>query len=377
MTVPAMLAVRDWALCVLSGKGVPSVPELSLPAMRAVLDRERCALPLAGRLGSAVPPAIQEQALRDAQVTLIRQAPLAELGRLGQERGFPVVALKSAAHATRVPSLDLDVLVPQAQLAQTIDYLERQGYRSGSGYLDTMEIHNVHLPARGRPGDLMVEVHFDVGDGLPVDDRMWGNLRPLASHSGIFRLPAERQAWHVLWHSVVVHTHRRGQVGDLLLIAEALDELDPPGRAWLEAQVRGHSGAVPLGRALRMADALRIGTTPTDEFQAVAAAQYRLRTSRLFGRRPARAAKQLEAQWFGLVEGEGVARLWRRLVLTEGSKSARPWLYALERSLPTVTRAARTALRAAVFGLTLPIAILMSRVTRADVRRGSAMAADG
>lgn len=363
-----MLAVRTWALRVLSGKVGLAAPELPATAMRAVLDRERCALPLSGRHGSAVPPGVQEQALRDAQVTLIREAPLAELGALGLKRGFPVVALKSAAHATRVPSVDLDVLVPEERLAETLAHLEGLGYRSTRGYLDAIEIHNVHLPARGRPGELIVEVHFDVGDGVPVDDRMWSRLRHHPSHGGVFRLPAERHAWHVLWHSVVVHPHRRGQLGDLLLIAESLNELDPAGRTWLEEQMRAHPGAVPIGRALRMADALRIGGFPTDEFRAVAAAHYRLRTSRLLGHLPARAAKQLEQQWFDLVEGEGVGPLWRRLVLTEGTPSARPWLYSLERALPWATKAARTVVRAAVFMVTIPIAMVLSRLAQEDAR---------
>jgi hypothetical protein len=182
-------------------------------------------------------------------------------------------------------------------------------------------------------------------------------------------LPAERHAWHVLWHSVVVHTHRRGQLGDLLLIGEALNDLDAGGRSWFESQVSGHPGAAALRRALRMADALRSGRVPPDEFRAVAAAQYRLRITRAIHHLPGRMAKQLEAEWFELVEGGSVAGLWRDLVLAEHTPSARPWLYALERAAPRLTRAGRVGARAAVFMVTVPIAQRLSRVSLEDAHR--------
>jgi hypothetical protein len=229
----------------------------------------------------------------------------------------------------------------------------------------------MHVPALGRPGETMVEVHFSLGDGLPVDGPMWEAIRPHPVHIGISRLSAERHAWHLLWHSAVFHPDRRGQLGDLLLIAEALSDLDSAGRRWLETQVAAHPGAGPLQRTLQMVDALRAGSTPPDEFRAVAAAQYRLRVTRAIHRLPARLAKQLEAQWFELVEGGGLAGLWNRLVLAEDIPSARPWLYALERAAPWLTRACRVAARAAVFIVTLPFARQLSQVSLEDARRST------
>jgi hypothetical protein len=168
---------------------------------------------------------------------------------------------------------------------------------------------------------------------------------------------------------VVVHPHRRGQLGDLLLIAEALADLDPAGQAWLEGQVRAHPAAEPLGRALRMAEGLRDGVRPADEFRAVAAAHYRWRTTRALAFLPDRLAKQLESLWFERVEGERVGPLWDRLVLTDGAPSARPWLFAVERAAPGLTRAGRIAARAAVFALTLPLATLLARLALTDARR--------
>lgn len=363
-----MLALRAWALRVLSGEIEVPPPDAPPAAARAVLDRERCALPLVAKLGSGLSPVIQQQALRDTQLTLIRDAPLGGLAQLGRERSIPVVVLKSAAQGTRLPSLDLDVLVQTKDVQGTLAHLSRLGYQSVSGYIDAMEIHRAHVPARSRPGDIIVEVHFDLGDGMPLGDETWSRLRPHLSHAGLFRLPAERHAWHVLWHSVIVHTHRRGELGDLLLIAEALSDLDSAGRSWLEAQVAAHPGAGALQRALRMADGLRNGSTPPDEFRAVAAAQYRLRVTRGFHYLPARMAKQLEAQWFELVEGGALGGLSRKLVLSEDIPSARPWLYRLERAAPWLTRAGRVAARAAVFIVTLPFAQRLSRVSLEDVR---------
>jgi hypothetical protein len=336
--------------------------------MRVLLERERCASSLAARLGVAGPPAIHQAALQDTQATLARQAPLGELARLGRERGFPVVALKSAAHATQVPSLDLDVLVPEARLTETIQYLAAKGYKGLRGRVAAREIQPMHVPALGRPGEMMVEVHFSLGDGLPVDEAVWQALRPHPVHAGICRLSPERHAWHLSWHSAVFHPDRRGQLGDLLLIAEALSDLDSVGRSWLDAQVAAHPGSGPLQRALRMADALRSGDTPSDEFRAVAAAQYRLRLTPAVHHLPARMAKQLEAQWFELVEGGSLAGLWRKLVLGEETLSARPWLYALERAAPWLTRAGRVAARAAVFTVTVPFARRLSRASLEDAR---------
>jgi len=364
-----MLAARAWALRVLAGGSVGSPPDLPAGELRALLSRERCALPLASRLGAAVPAAVQNQALRDAQVALVREAPLGDLARFSRDHGVPVVALKSAAHTTRMPSLDLDVLVPEEHLAAVVEYLDARGYRSTRGYLELRDLHHVHLPARGRLGEMMVEVHFALGDGLPVDQRIWLALRAHPSHPGMSRLPADREAWHLLWHSVVVHPHRRGQLGDLLLIAEALGDLDEAGRAWLRARVRAHPAAEPLGRALRMAEGLRGGAVPVDEFRAVAAAHYRWRTTRALALLPDRPAKQLETLWFELVEGERLGPLWDRLVLTDGAPSARPWLFAVERAAPGLTRAGRVATRAAVFALTLPIAAGLTRLSLADARR--------
>jgi hypothetical protein len=79
-------------------------------------------------------------------------------------------------------------------------------------------------------------------------------------------------------------------------------------------------------------------------------------------------AKQLEAQWFELVEGGSLAGLWRKLVLGEETLSARPWLYALERAAPWLTRAGRVAARAAVFTVTVPFARRLSRASLEDAR---------
>jgi hypothetical protein len=317
-------------------------------------------------LGSTVPPAIQQQALGDTQAILARQAPLDELTRLARERGFPVVALKSAAHASRVPSLDLDVLVPEARLGETSQFLEARGYRGLRGHVAAREIHPMHVPAVGRPGETLVEVHFNLGDGLPVDGPMWEAIRPHPVHVGISRLSAERHAWHLVWHSAVFHPDRRGQLGDLLLIAEALSDLDSAGRSWLETQVAAHPGVGALRRTLRMADAFRKGGTPQDEFRAVAAVQYRLRVTRALHRLPARLAKQLEAQSFELVEGGSAAALWRQLVLTDGAPSARPWLHGFERTAPRLARSARVTVRAAVFMLSFPVARVLSRLGARD-----------
>jgi acetolactate synthase regulatory subunit len=364
-TVAEMLAVREWAIRTLVGEG-SSAPSVQADGYRTVLERERCAIPIVARLGAAAPQAAQELARRHTQVVLAREGALAEVGRIGRERGVPVVALKTAAHRTPIPSLDLDVLVPEARLDELVQELARRGYRGQRGHLAGREVHQLHLPALGRAGEMMIEVHFNLGDGLPLDDRVWETLRPHPVHEGIRRLPPARHVWHLLWHSTVFHPDRRGQLGDLVLIAEALGDLDSPARAWLNDRIEAHPGAGALERALRMVEAIRGMTAPMDEFRAVAAAQYRLRTSSALSRLPARLAKQLEAQWFELVEGGSEAALWRQLVLTDGAPSARPWLHGVERTAPRLARSARVTVRAAVFMLSFPVARILSRLSERD-----------
>lgn len=311
---------------------------------------------------------LRNHALRDSQVVLAREATLTELARLGRERGIPIVALKSSAPSIRLPSLDLDVLVPEERLTEVTEYLRGRDFQGTHGYLEDPELHQLHLPGRARPGEMMVEVHRQLGDGEPVDTALWRTLRPLPAHPGCFRLPAERQAWHLLWHSVVMHPHRRGQLGDLLLIGEALGDLEPGARQALGERIRAPVEAGPLGRALRMAEELRGGVTPEDEFRSVAAAQYRWRTTRALALLPARPAKSLEAQWFPLADGDPIAPLWERWVTAEGARSVRPWLHAIETAAPGATRAVRMIVRASVFTLTLPLALGLSRAARADGR---------
>jgi hypothetical protein len=66
-----MLAFRAWALRALAGQRGSPPPELPARTAHTILERERCALALAERLGAGVPTAVRDHALRDAQVTLI------------------------------------------------------------------------------------------------------------------------------------------------------------------------------------------------------------------------------------------------------------------------------------------------------------------
>jgi hypothetical protein len=362
--IHSLLALRAWALRLLAEGSAPPPPAISDALFRVFLAAERVAGPLASRIGPVVPPVLQEQALRDGQVTLLRDAALAEVARFGQEGGFPVVALKSAAHRTRLPSVDLDVLVPADRLGEMAAHLGGSGYRAFRGYAEGPGLHPIHLPGRARPGEMTIELHHQLGDGLSVDDRIWGALRPHPTQTGCYRLPAARHAWHLLWHSIVPHPQRRGQLGDLLLLAESLGELDDPGREWLRSHAASHAHAGRLVRALSMAEGMAGGTRPADEFRAVAAAQYCWRTSRVLQSLPKRPAKMLETVWFDLVDGGTTGDLWSRVVLTDGAASARPWLYALERRAPSATRAGRIVARGVVFALILPAATMLSHRMR-------------
>ncbi len=50
------------------------------------------------------------------------------------------MALKSAAHLTRLPSLDLDVLVPEERLTEVTEYLHGRGFQGTRGQVEDLEL---------------------------------------------------------------------------------------------------------------------------------------------------------------------------------------------------------------------------------------------
>jgi len=342
---------------------------VSLEAYQTLCAAERAALPLSSRLGEGTPRVIQQQALQDTQLSLLRDAALAELAGWARAHDTPVVALKTAAHRVRLPSVDLDVLVPRDRIRDLLRFLDARGYRGFMGYVEDLSIHRVHAPVRAPPEGLSVEVHHELGDGLAIAPELWRSLREHQAFPGLFRLPPGREAWHLLWHSVVPHPHRRGQLGDLLLLAEALGDLGPGDRSQLHSLVASHPARDPLGRVLAMAEDLAAGRGPVDRFRAVAAMHYRLLRSRAFARFPDRAAKILEAQALELADGGRVGPVWHRLVAVDDSvPSARPWLYRVQRAIPFPTRMLRTLVRAGLFGMVLPLGARWGGECRAATR---------
>jgi hypothetical protein len=94
-----------------------------------------------------------------------------------QAAGVPVIVLKGAALAETVygslalrPMSDLDLLVHHEHVPLMAQVLEREGYALSSQLLPPAyyQHNHFHLPYRGRQGEVLVEVHWQLQETLGV-----------------------------------------------------------------------------------------------------------------------------------------------------------------------------------------------------------------
>src|SRR5207245_376978 len=121
-----------------------------------------------------------------------------------------------------------------------------------------------------------VEVHFGLNE-FELDEAIWSRARPLDQAAGLSRLGSVDYLWHLLLHTVVIHSYRRGALRDVLLIAEAIGDCDAAALGTVERRVSAHPLSRQLGDLLAMARELRAGLPVEDRFRREAAANYVLR----------------------------------------------------------------------------------------------------
>jgi hypothetical protein len=342
------LRLRALALQVLSGcSGRPAFPSCSDRTWNVFLRTERCALALKARLVAAgwpVPDQIEQAATRELQRVLSARGQLQRIARLVSAHGMPAIALKGGVAALVSPGpvdlTDVDVLVRAPDAERLAALLEGEGFRA------TGPAGTAHLAQRIAPNEVHVEVHFGLNE-FELDEAIWSRARPVDRAAGLSRLGAADHLWHLLLHTVVIHSYRRGALRDVLLIAEAIGDCDAAALGTVERRVSAHPLSRQLGDQLAMARELRDGLPVEDRFQREAAANYvlrgplRLRYSRfwmtafltaLFAQLGGASDRRLE--W---------ATAWQRPPFPS------PWGLAarLERRWPTLGRWCRTATKVA------------------------------
>jgi hypothetical protein len=172
--------------------------------------------------------------LRDARLRALLEEVLGALGAAGIEP----VALKGPALADRVypdPALraatDLDLLVPDQELARAADALVAAGFRRDAPLRDAYfraEHHHLHLH---RPPDADVELHFRVtsafGAALPTGELLSRAVpHRTARGTALLVLAAEDELVTLAVHAAGHLFERAGWLLDLALLVERSPDLD-------------------------------------------------------------------------------------------------------------------------------------------------------
>lgn len=271
------LQLRAAALELLSSSARPTLPPCAGRTWDVFLRAERCALALKARLvaaGTAVSDPVERAATRELQRVLSARGQLQRIARLVSTHGMPAIVLKGGVAALTntapVDLADVDVLVHAPDADRLAGLLDAEGFKS------TGPAGTAHLAQRVAPNDVHVEVHFALNE-FELDEAIWNRARPLDGVAGISRLGAADYLWHLLMHTVVIHSFRRGALRDLLLTAEALADCSPGDLADVNRRIAAHPLFRPLSDLLTMARELREGRPVQDRFRREAAANYILR----------------------------------------------------------------------------------------------------
>lgn len=348
------LALRRWAFaCLSSGRSEAEFGDRAVlgdivpTTWRLFLAAERCAAALArcpGGLLRDLPRFAQEllsaTARAELQRILVARSQLQVLSHLARETGCRPILLRGGASLTlddRSFDLDdLDLVLPPREVARFAAALDAAGYRPlvGSG-------SHRHLDVRAAPGSLDIEIHVskDREQGLPHGAAL-ENVRSLPGAPGLARLSALEHAWNILAHVTVDHIYRRGQIRDVLLLADAIAECSPDESAALARRAAEHPAAGVMDAQLAMARAINDAKPPIDAFETVALTNYvvRLRAKgmvHLPGNLPVTASNLVFAILGGPIERRG---FWTRETSIPMEPSRFAFIAWVQRRFPALGR---------------------------------------
>lgn len=262
---PASAATRAPALLALVAAPEPGFLGLD-PGRRGALLDEAARHGLLAALAGRLPPGDRALALRfqrlaagarvgDARIREALEEALAALGAAG----VVPCALKGPALADRLyaepalrPASDVDLLLPEAALADAVAALEARGFRRADALVDAYQRrhgHHVHLD---RPPGPAVELHFrpqsGLGTRLPAGELL-ARARPHRTARGtpVRVLAPEDELIVLAVHASQHLLERAGWLLDLLLLLRRTPALD---WAAVEARARAWRCRCPLAYAL-------------------------------------------------------------------------------------------------------------------------------
>lgn len=219
----------------------------------------------------------RNQALRLQALEAVRQLNAIGVEPLLLKGGAQLFANAYRDYGERVMT-DLDLLVPRARAAASLETLRRLGY--GSSQADEIRFtEHHHYAPLFRPGDYaVIEVHrellFRTAAQLVPTDSIWGHTERLAVKGGVLRIlsPTYRVLHSVIHSEIVDRAHERGQVPlrslhelvSLIRMYNA-DVQWPTIRALLSSHGQGrilHAHIYLARRLLGLPTPARIGLTP-------------------------------------------------------------------------------------------------------------------
>jgi hypothetical protein len=362
------LRLRAWAMRVLIAGDPTPPPDVSAEGWELFGEMEWCAEPLRARLREAGVwdecggEAVRElSALADGELRRITSAreELARAASLASEVGARVVALKGSAAVAEgadVHLADIDLLTTPEHAAALADALREGGLR------ESREPHTYVFHPRS-PGGAAVEVHHLVRSLGATEDVLAAAV-PLPGIPGLWRLPADEHAWHLLSHSVVKHPDRIARLRDLLLIRAAMDACTPDEQATVGGRAEADPRAADLLAVLAMA---RTGAPSPDAERYVRRRYFLLARWRRLG--SVRVAQVLLRQVLLVATTAAVwpGEVIRRHLSAPTDLPSTLGFASRRRLHPTAVRAIRVSARLPLVGAALSLAWLASlenRLTR-------------
>jgi putative nucleotidyltransferase-like protein len=272
------LALRHHTLGLFAGtldaeSWVRSVSATQPRALWLLLAAEACATPIRGRVGAAA------RALPDEQRALLERASAEELQRMLAAR-MQLAVIDRAAAAAGVNPIVLKGGVPIAEGKNSFDlgdvdiFLDDAGCKSMARALE-----DIGGDGQGsvyfRDG-FHVELHsgLDVGRGVKCISRMAS--RPIRGYTHLHRLEHVEHVAYVVQHATTHHPHRRSNLRDLLLLADALRDCNARELGELTDRLRANPERRLYLRALSAARSVSSGTRSEDDAATalIAAANY-------------------------------------------------------------------------------------------------------
>ncbi len=188
--------------------------ELLLPAVAQQLRAVGLPGSVPGHISECLNEAEECNGERNRQI--LKEAVYA--AKVLNQIGIKPVALKGVAYliAGVYPNIscryiaDIDLLVPKADVARTVEQLREHGYRSNEN--DVLGQLRHHYPGMNRPGLPEIEIHERIGLGicermLPADAIM-AEARPVTIDGATFLIPSPTQpVSHLIIHSQLAHPY--------------------------------------------------------------------------------------------------------------------------------------------------------------------------